>query len=60
MAHPVDPALEVATVVTEIDATGSLLKVSGRITLAFSPLQAAVQKLEDLTKALKDMAWRRN
>jgi hypothetical protein len=53
VGHRVDSALEVATTVAEVDAAGTLLKVSGRITPAFGPSHVAARELEDLTEALK-------
>ncbi len=57
VGHRVDPALEVAITVAEVDAAGTLLKVSGRITPTISPSQVAAQELEDLAEALSDMVW---
>lgn len=57
VAHRADPALEAYTTVAEVDAVGTLLKVSCRVASTFSPSQVAVQELEDLADALKDMVW---
>jgi hypothetical protein len=43
--------------VAEVDATGTLLKVSCRVTPTFGPSQVAAQELEDLTEALKERVW---